>query len=443
MLSVWNKHPDDEARSPIVRMGPENRKRIPVLSPNQSLDLVLRYPHRPHCIAPSSQYQNALSEPSLIVANGAPKMPRHMSTSSDRDLDLAARLARLALAVGLAYLLFLTFSPFFMAIAWAAVLSYTLFPLHRRLMGAIGGRKTLSALFMCIAVGMVVVLPLLYLAAVAGSELAKAYESIAALLAQDGSFDERWRNTPMLGVVREYLREYERLTGTDLRTIWADSLKDLAQWILEEVSLIARNLLVGLFQIALTVICLFYFLRDGDRVASWVEATLPLPPHQQRIIFERFDEVVTASVEGSTIVAILEGLVGGIAFWLTGLPTPVLWGVVMGLLAYVPAVGASLVWVPAAVYWWMAGLYTKTAIVCLAGLVIVLIDQAGRTMLVGTRSKLHPMLLFLSVVGGIKVFGILGFVAGPLAVALGRTMLDIYRLEKTGTIEPPSVPLTG
>lgn len=360
-----------------------------------------------------------------------------MNTHSEQDPDQAARLARLALAAGLTYLLFLTFSPFFTAIAWAAVLSYTLYPLHRRLVRAAGGRKTLSAFLMCIGVVVIIVLPLLYLSTVVGTELARTYKSVATLVGEGGSLEEGWRDAPLVGFVRDQLREYERLTGTDLRAMLADNLKDIGRWLLEEITLVAQNLVVGLFQTVLMLVCIFYFFRDGERVMGWVEAALPLTPRQQRMVFERFDEVVTASVEGSTAVAILEGVVGGFAFWVTGLPTPVLWGVVMGLLAYVPAVGASLVWVPAAAYLWFAGAYGKMAIVCVAGLLITLIDQVLRTILVGDRSKLHPMLVFFSVLGGIKVFGILGIVAGPLTVAIGRAMLDIYRLEKTGTIASP------
>ncbi len=130
-------------------------------------------------------------------------------------------------------------------------------------------------------------------------------------------------------------------------------------------------------------------------------------------------------------------MIGGLAFWIAGLPTPVLWGVVMGILAYVPAAGASLVWIPGALYLWFIGAYAKTAVVCVAGGIIALLDHVLRTVLVGNRSKLHPMLVFFSVLGGIKVFGILGIVAGPLVVAIGRAMLDIYRIEKTGSVDLP------
>jgi predicted PurR-regulated permease PerM len=361
-----------------------------------------------------------------------------MNDLSPRDQDQAARLVRLALAAGVAYLLFQTFSPFFTAIAWAAVLSYSLYPLHQRLVRATRGQKIFSALLMCGTVTVVIILPLLYLSALVGEELARTYKAVMSLVEHGGLLESVQRKYPFVSVVTDRLQEYERLTGTSLRAALTDNLQGMGQWLFEEATLVATNVLLGLFQTILMLVCTFYFFLDGDRVRRWIENALPLSLQQQRIVFERFDEVVRASVEGSTIVAILEGLLGGLAFWIAGLPTPVLWGVIMGLLAYVPAAGASLVWIPAALYLWFIGSYGNMAVVCVAGGLIALLDQVLRTVLVGNRSKLHPMLVFFSVLGGIHVFGILGIVAGPLLVAIGRAMLDIYRLEKTGSIEVPS-----
>jgi len=361
-----------------------------------------------------------------------------MSDLSQRDPDQAARLARLALAAGVAYLLFLTFSLFFAAIAWAAVLSYALFPLHRRLVRATKGQEIFSALLMCGAVTIVIILPMLYLSALIGGELARTYKAVLTLVEQGGLMENLRREYPVANVVIDRVQEYERLTGTSLRATLADNLQGIGKWLLEEATFVVTNILLGLFQTAVMLVCTFYFFLDGDRVVRWIENSLPLTLQQQRIVFQRFDEVVRASVEGSTIVAILEGLIGGLAFWIAGLSTPVLWGVVMGVLAYVPAAGASLVWIPGALYLWFIGAYGKMAVVCIAGGIIALLDHVLRTILVGNRSKLHPALVFLSVLGGIKVFGILGIVAGPLAVAIGRAMLDIYRLEKTGSLALPA-----
>ncbi|MSR24780.1 MAG: AI-2E family transporter [Nitrospiraceae bacterium] len=361
-----------------------------------------------------------------------------MSDLSQRDPDQAARLARLVLVAGVAYLLFQTFSPFFTAIAWAAVLSYALHPLHRRLVRATRGQKIFSALLMCSVVTVVIILPLFYLSALIGEELARTYKAAMVLVSQGSLLENIRREYPFVSAVVERLQEYERLTGTSLREALTDNLQGMGQWLFEEATLLVANVLLGLFQTAVMLVCTFYFLLDSERVVRWIENTLPLTLPQQRIVFQRFNEVVRASVEGSTIVAILEGLIGGLAFWVAGLSTPVLWGVVMGVLAYVPAVGASLVWIPGALYLWFIGAYGNMAVVCVAGGIIALLDHVLRTILVGNRSKLHPLLVFCSVLGGIKFFGILGIVAGPLVVAIGRAMLDIYRIEKIGSIDMPS-----
>ncbi|HEX9743271.1 MAG TPA: AI-2E family transporter [Nitrospiraceae bacterium] len=360
-----------------------------------------------------------------------------MSDSAQRDSEQAAKLARLALAAGVAYLLFQTFSPFFTAIAWAAVLSYSLHPMQVRLTRLLKGRRTASALLMCVIVTLVVILPLLYFSVVLGGELAKTYKTVSALVEEGGSLQAGLSDSPVLSLMRDQLREYERLTGTNVKAMVAGNVKEIGTWVLSEGTVVAQNVVIGLFQIILMMVCIFYFLQEGERVVGWIENALPLTQRQQRIVFQRFDEVVTASVEGNTIVALLEGTVGGLAFLVAGLPTPALWGAIMGLLAYVPAIGASLVWVPGAAYLWFIGAYGKMAVVCIAGGIIALLDQVLRTILVGDRSKLHPLLVFFSVLGGIRVFGILGIVAGPLIVAIGRTMLDIYRLEQTGTLESP------
>lgn len=360
-----------------------------------------------------------------------------MGDSSQRDSEQAARLARLALAAGVAYLLFQTFSPFFTAIAWAAVLAYSLNPLQTRLTRLLKGRRTVSAVLMCVAVTLVIILPLIYFSIVLGGELTKTYKTVSALVEDSGSLEAGLSESPVLSLVWDQVREYERLTGTDVKSMVTGSVKEIGRWLLSEGTVVAQNVVVGLFQIILMMVCIFYFFQEGERVVVWIEHALPLTQRQQRMVFQRFDEVVTASVEGNTIVALLEGTVGGLAFLITGLPTPALWGAIMGLLAYVPAVGASLVWVPGALYLWFIGAYWKMAIVCIAGGIIAVIDQVLRTILVGDRSKLHPLLVFFSVLGGLRVFGILGIVAGPLIVAIGRAMLDIYRLEQTGTLEPP------
>jgi predicted PurR-regulated permease PerM len=133
-------------------------------------------------------------------------------------------------------------------------------------------------------------------------------------------------------------------------------------------------------------------------------------------------------VYGNTIVALLEGFIGWLAFWSVGLPSPILWGAVMAITAYIPFVGAALVWIPAAVYLAIQGAYMQAGALVAVGIVLsVVIDELVRNMIVGKASKVHSLIMFFSVIGGIQFFGLLGIVAGPLVVAVAMTLLETYR----------------
>jgi predicted PurR-regulated permease PerM len=193
---------------------------------------------------------------------------------------------------------------------------------------------------------------------------------------------------------------------------------------------LATNLLLGVFELGFILIVSFFFFRDGDMVVSQLRELLPFSDERQTLILQRFEEVVTGSIYGNALVSVIVGVIGGLAFWAAGLHSPVLWGTVMGILAYLPIAGAPLVWIPAAVYLFFQSAYMQLGIVCLAGAVIFFLDHVTRNVFVASRVRLHPLLVLFSVFGGIKLFGFLGLVAGPLIVAVARVFLDIYRMDK-------------
>jgi len=133
-------------------------------------------------------------------------------------------------------------------------------------------------------------------------------------------------------------------------------------------------------------------------------------------------------------VAALEGIVGGFAFWFAGMPVPLLWGAVMGILAYLPLVGAGIVWLPVALYSFIQGDVAAGVILCVSGVIIAVLDYVVRTIVVGEASKLHTMLTFFAVLGGIQFFGLVGIVAGPLVVAVSFALLDSYRTQRAGVV---------
>ncbi|MEW6681453.1 MAG: AI-2E family transporter [Nitrospirota bacterium] len=330
----------------------------------------------------------------------------------------------LAVTLGAAYLLFVTFSPFFSALAWAALVAYSLHPAYRAVLRFVRGHENLAALLMCGAVTIGLILPLLYLLILIGEELARTYRTIVTAVREQGGVLQTWQNHPLATAVLAKIQTYEQLTGVNLRSVVADNLAEFGGFVVQRLTRVATNVLVGLLQFLFVLLAMFYFFRDGQRLVDWLHATLPFPPEQQRIVVERFQQVVHGSVFGNTLIAVLEGLAGGLAFWAVGLPAPVLWGVVMGVLAFLPLLGASFVWAPAAVYLALQEAYGGVAVLVAAGIGIAFLDYVTRTILIGERSQLHTLVVFFSVLGGLQVFGLIGIIVGPLVAALSIVILE-------------------
>lgn len=357
-----------------------------------------------------------------------------MNEEGKQTLDSTARLATLIFLVGLGYLLFATFRPYFSALIWSAVLSYGLYPQYCKIVRLTGDRRSLSALVMSIAVTIGLILPLAYLSFLIGKELAKTYLTVVSVLEQGPGVIDQWRVHPWVTAVLDQLQEFQRVTGTDLRSVLVDNLAQLGSALVEQLTQVAKNVLVGLMELAIILLCTFYFFRDGRSMVDWLKDILPLGESHQQLVVHRFGEVARGAVLGNALVAALEGIVGGLAFWFAGIPSPLLWGAVMGILAYLPLVGAGIVWLPVALYSFMQGDYAAGVILCVSGFAIAVLDYVVRTIVVGEASKLHTLLTFFAVLGGIQFFGLVGIVAGPLVVAISFALLDSYRAERSGMV---------
>lgn len=353
------------------------------------------------------------------------------------ERESTVRLIRLGFLIALGALFLAIFRPFFSIMAWAAILCYALYPLYRLLLRATGRRQTVSALLMCLVLMIGLILPLVSVSFLIGEETARTYTAIANRIEQGATWEDflpgRWRDHPLISLTVERLKELERRTGTDLRSLMADNLTEMGKGLVEQLGNLATNVLIGGLKLLFIALCSFFFFRDGAALLAWVQDILPFSHERQHVALRRFDEVVTGSIYGNALVALLIGSVGGLAFFTVGFHSPFLWGAVIGMLAYLPIPGVSLVWLPGALYLFFEAAYLKTAILCGAGAAIIFLDYAVRNLLVAKRVQLHPLLVILSVLGGIKLFGLLGLVAGPLTVAMGRTVLDMYRLEQSGS----------
>jgi predicted PurR-regulated permease PerM len=213
--------------------------------------------------------------------------------------------------------------------------------------------------------------------------------------------------------------------------------------------LVART--VGLFtglggwllQAGVALFTLYYLLRDGESLVARLRWLLPLAPQLNERLFRQAYEVTHATIYGNVMVAFVQGLLGGTIFWILGIPSPAVWGTLMGLLSLLPVVGAFLVWIPAAVMLLLSGHIMRGVILLAFGTFIIsTIDNVLRALLVGGRAQMHPLIVFFSVLGGLLLFGAVGLLLGPVLFVVSLTLIEVARrsLDGTATLDGGTVP---
>jgi predicted PurR-regulated permease PerM len=340
-------------------------------------------------------------------------------TNLDRR-EQARWLILLATVVGALYLCWLMLKPFVDVLLWAGVLILTFDPVHRRIL-ARTKRPNLSAALMTLFVVVAIGVPISRVSWAIVREIMPAVGMLQTVFGQ-------------------LLDPESELTGPAMR--WLGRHVDLEQ-IRQQISGQLRNLgvelanrtlgvlgnVLGLFVRALFVVfVMFYLFRDGRMVRDALASAIPLHDRQSRAILRRIGEVVGASVNGVLVIATLQGVLGGVAFAVLGVPSAIIWGVAMIFLSLIPIAGAFVVWIPAAIYLAVSGAWIKAVLLALWGIfVISLVDNFLRPRLVGKRAKLHELFIFFAVLGGLQLFGLIGLVLGPVVLAIALSLFEAFR----------------
>lgn len=304
---------------------------------------------------------------------------------------------------------------FLQPIFWAVALGIVVFPLHEWLLRKLEPRESLAALASVLLVVLIVVLPLIGIAAAVTSEAAALYQRLST------------RGTELAGVVAraqehvpQIVAALERL-GVDparLESQVSSAAVTASQFIASRALSIGQDTLRIAIFFVLMLYLLFFFLRDGRRLLESLVRALPLGDHRERHLLERFAEVSRATIKGTVVVGAVQGAIGGIAFAVVGVGAPVLWGVMMALLSILPAVGPSLVWAPAAIILFVNGEIVGGIVLLATGLLVIgLIDNLLRPILVGRDTRMPDYLILLSTLGGLTAFGLSGIIIGPIIAA--------------------------
>lgn len=314
------------------------------------------------------------------------------------------------------YICYLLSAPFIPAFTWALTLAVLFTPLFRWLAQKIK-YPNLTATVCILAAAVAVVVPATYVASHILNEASSGATTI-----QKMSESGEWRRIldahPRLAPAAEWITKKFDLPGIINNTL---------SWLTGTAASFIQTSLMQLIGIVITFYMFFYFIRDRIVILHTLRNLSPLSETNMSRIFEEISNTIHATVYGTFAVAIVQGSLGGLMFWWLGLPSPILWGVVMAILAIVPVLGTFFIWIPAAIFLLLDGSEGKALILAIWGTVVIGgIDNLLYPMLVGSRLKLHTIIAFVSIVGGLIVLGPTGLILGPIMFTITRILLDIW-----------------
>src|SRR5687768_5249718 len=319
-----------------------------------------------------------------------------------------------------AYLCWIVIRPFVGVLMWAIVLVVVFYPAHRRLVAWTGNAGTAAALSTLLVI-LTILLPVIGVTFAVARELRGAVEHVQGGLGQI-------LDIPAIQPLVRWLGQYVDLQSLRSSEYIADHLQGWSAAIAGPTLMFVGGVLNALVQTLLVVFTMFYFFRDAEPLRDALYDIVPLEYEQSNDILLRTRDVIGATIYGVLAISAIQGILGFFIFFLLGLPSPLLWGVVMFLMSMIPMAGAFVVWVPAALYLLLTGSYVKAIVLAVWGvLVIGSIDNFLSPRLVGGRARLHELLIFFSVLGGLQVFGVLGLVIGPVLAAITLALIEVVR----------------
>ncbi len=327
------------------------------------------------------------------------------------------------------YLFYRILSPFLGPIVWAILLSIVFYPLFQKLQRLLKKREAVSAMIMTLLVIVVIVLPSGLLTISLANEVVDAYHDLEEMIKTGRlqAYLEQVREITPFKWIWTKLDQYLDLSQADPFKFLLKNLQQIGTFLFNQTSMIFKGLSTFVIGFFFALLSLYYLFKDGNRLLERLKAVAPIPSKERELILLRFKDMIYATIYGGIVVAIVQGLLGGLIFWVLGVSSPILWGTAMAFLSFIPVGGTALIWAPASLLFIIQGNFLKGIILLLFGaLVISMVDNFLRPKLISSKTNIHPLLLFFSVLGGIQAFGMIGLVVGPLVTTLCLTLIEIY-----------------
>lgn len=330
-------------------------------------------------------------------------------------------------------------SPFFGAVFWAMVLALMFMPVHRRLCARLRGRDTLAALGTLLFCMVIVVVPMIFVVGAMVDEATSFTQRLRTGEFNPRTYFEQIQNA-LPGWLRDLLGRFGLFNAQDVVDKLTAAVVQGGQALTTRALAIGQNTLMLLVNLGIMLYLLFFFLRDGRDLAQTIRRAVPMQRQHTDFLLSKFATVVRATVKGTVVVALVQGMLGGVAFAFLGIHGAVLWGVVMSVLSLLPAIGAALVWAPVAIYLIATGsMIEGLGLAAWGAGVMGMVDNLLRPILVGKETKLPDYLVLLSTIGGLSIFGLNGFVIGPAIAALFVATWALFSHEEGATPEDAAV----
>lgn len=329
---------------------------------------------------------------------------------------------------------------FLIAIVLAAIFSGLSYPVYRWLLVRVRGRKALAALATLALLLVLVIAPLLAVLGAAANEALRVADTLGPRLQQlvdePGEFEGRLRALPGYDRIAPHraqiLNKAGELAGATSKFLFAS------------LSAATRATAVFIFQAVVLLYTMFFFLTGGPDLLRGILIYLPLAETDKQRMLGKFVSVTRATLKGTVLIGLAQGGLGGLAFWVVGLDGAIFWGTVMTILSIIPGIGAALVWLPAAIVLLAQGeVWRGIALVLFGVLVVGTVDNILRPRLVGNDTKMHDLMIFFSTLGGLMLFGAMGFILGPILAALFLTVWEMFRIAFQTSLAEPAPAWTG
>ena len=337
----------------------------------------------------------------------------------------------LVVLIGMLILLLRLFWAYISAIILALLIASAFYPLYSRVKRLLKGEERGASLLMTVFIFLVLVIPVGGFVGTLSNEAFDFYgrsrDAVSLLKIQQVlEGDSIWA---------QRIRKVGELTGIEVNPETIEELatelgRNVGLFLSKQLRSMASNLLNFLIHFFLMMLIIYYVFRDGERLKNYISELLPFPIEQQELVVSKFREMARAVIVGNGLNGIIQGILGGFSFFFFGLGSPFLWGTLIGFMAFLPFIGASIVYVPAFIILILQG-KTGTAIGFLVynGAYSIIMEYLFKPRMIGKGMRMNALLVFIGILGGIKLFGILGIIYGPLIMTIFITLAELYRLE--------------